>query len=81
MAMGAMQAIADAGQRIPVDIAVIGIDDVGPAAQAHPPLTTIRIPKRELARVSVEMALACIEGLAPSANCLIMPSLVVRQST
>lgn len=87
MAMGAMQAIDDAGLCIPKDIALVGVDDIMEAAHTHPPLTTVHIPKRELARIAVEMVLSRMEEgtreemASLPHNTLIAPFLVVRQST
>lgn len=82
MAMGAMRAVVDARLRIPADIAIVGVDDIMEAAHTHPPLTTVHIPKRELARIAVGNVLAFMEeGASPPANTLIAPYLVVRQST
>lgn len=84
MALGAMLAINDAGLRIPADIAMIGVDDIMEAAYAHPPLTTVHIPKIELARIAVRRVLAAIEAeedMLPAIDAFIAPYLVVRQST
>jgi DNA-binding LacI/PurR family transcriptional regulator len=41
IAIGAMRALAEAGLRVPDDIAVIGFDDIPAATLSQPPLTTI----------------------------------------
>jgi LacI family transcriptional regulator len=82
MAIGAMQAIDDAGLHIPADIAMVGVDDIMEAEHTHPPLTTVHIPKRELARIAVDRVLSSIkEDALPPTNTLISPHLVIRQST
>src|SRR3546814_18240346 len=67
MALGALRAFADAGRRIPEDVAVVGFDDVVDAAQYRPPLTTIRQDFDALGARAVATLLAMIEeGGAPS---------------
>jgi LacI family transcriptional regulator len=41
MAIGALQAFARAGVRVPEDVAVVGFDDIYPGSPSHPPLTTV----------------------------------------
>jgi LacI family transcriptional regulator len=42
MALGALRALREAGLSVPSDVAVVGFDDLPPAALADPPLTTLR---------------------------------------
>lgn len=84
MAMGALEAISERGLTVPGDVSVIGVDDITMAAHAHPPLTTISIPKREMARTATELLLRRIDVVgAPeeAVKMLIRPHLVIRQST
>ena len=46
--MGAMNALEEAGVRVPEDVSIIGIDDIPFAFLARPPLTTIRVPREQL---------------------------------
>ncbi|MDR7434139.1 MAG: LacI family DNA-binding transcriptional regulator [Armatimonadota bacterium] len=48
MAIGAIEAVQEAGGRVPDDVAVIGFDDILLAAYTIPPLTTVRVPKYEM---------------------------------
>jgi LacI family transcriptional regulator len=41
MAIGALQAFARAGVRVPEDLAVVGFDDIYPGSLSRPPLTTV----------------------------------------
>jgi LacI family transcriptional regulator len=53
-AIGAMGAIFEAGLRIPQDISIIGFDDIQLSAFTEPPLTTVRIPHKDIARTAIE---------------------------
>jgi DNA-binding LacI/PurR family transcriptional regulator len=82
MALGAMEAILDAGLRVPQDISIVGLDDIVVSAHIRPPLTTVAVPKFQLAKEATELLLGLIneEPLYPLAR-VIEPSLIVRQST
>ena len=54
MALGAMRAMTEHGIRIPEDVSVVGFDDLPFASIANPPLTTIRVPNREMGELAVE---------------------------
>jgi DNA-binding LacI/PurR family transcriptional regulator len=82
MALGAMQAIIEAGLRIPDDISIIGLDDIIVSAHISPALTTVAIPKEQLAAAAMEVLLSQIAGQdGASASVVIPPHLIVRQST
>lgn len=54
MAIGAIQAIGEAGLSIPEDMAVVGYDDITFASMVHPQLTTIRQPLYEMGTLAAE---------------------------
>lgn len=83
IALGAMQALRDQGMRIPQDVSVIGIDDIPQAAHAHPPLTTVALPKRRMAQQAIGILLRAIRDKQPAAPSLSMlsPEIVKRVST
>jgi DNA-binding LacI/PurR family transcriptional regulator len=54
IAMGAMNALEEAGVSVPDDVSVVGIDDIVFAFLARPPLTTIRVPREHLGRIAFE---------------------------
>lgn len=51
-AIGAMGAIAEAGLRVPEDISVVGYDDIQLSAFTMPPLTTVSLPRAEIANAA-----------------------------
>lgn len=84
MALGAMEAIASRGLSVPHDLSVVGVDDISLAAHAHPRLTTISIPKREMARAATELLLRYIRRTDipdQPLKILVSPHLLVRDST
>jgi LacI family transcriptional regulator len=59
MAMGAYQAVAEAGLRVPEDMSIVGYDDQEDlAAELRPPLTTLRLPYYEMGRWALEQIFA-----------------------
>jgi LacI family transcriptional regulator len=82
MAYGALKAIAEAGLSVPKDIAVIGFDDLEFSALTNPPLTTIRQPRYEMGKQSLEILIASLQGERnETAKVCLMPELVARRST
>ncbi len=57
LAMGAYEALAEAGLRIPDDVSVVAFDDQDLASWLRPKLTTIALPHYEIGRLSVELLL------------------------
>ena len=55
MALGVLRAFAEAGRRVPVDVSVVGFDDIPEAPFMIPPLTTVRQDFGALGRHSVEL--------------------------
>ncbi|MGW2229243.1 LacI family DNA-binding transcriptional regulator [Streptomyces formicae] len=56
VAIGASQAIEEAGLRVPDDISLVGYDDVPAAATLRPRLTTVHVPLEEMGRQAVRSA-------------------------
>lgn len=81
MAIAAMRAIREANLTVPDDIAIVSYDDVPPAAQAIPSLTTVRQPIRSMGIKLVETLVDVIEnGKNPPRRVLFGTELVVRES-
>ncbi len=55
MAVGAYQALYQAGLQIPQDMALVGYDDIELARYMTPPLTTIHQPKDELGELAIDV--------------------------
>jgi LacI family transcriptional regulator len=82
MAIGLLSATADAGLRIPQDLAIVGFDDITIARYLSPPLTTAHVDLHQLGRRAVEILLPAVMSAEPVGDVReVLPSvLVVRQS-
>ena len=58
LALGAYQALADAGLAVPEDVSVVSFDDDLIASWVKPQLTTVALPHYELGRVAIDVLLA-----------------------
>lgn len=82
IALGLMQAAAQAGRTVGRDLSVAGFDDIFVAELVSPALTTIRQPIAELGRRAAALAIAAIEGRESKPRREVLPvQLAVRGST
>ena len=63
IAIGAMQALREAGYRVPEDVAIVGFDDLPACEYLTPPLTTVRVPKLFMGETAAMRAVQLIEGV------------------
>lgn len=82
MAIGCLAALAEAGLRVPEDIALAGFDDIPIARYVSPALTTIRVPIAALGAASLDALVKAVEQPAMATPYLtVLPvELVVRRS-
>lgn len=83
-AIGAIRALSEAGLRVPVDVSVVGFDDIQSAAFCTPSLSTVRQPLNEMGKRGARILLERIanpEKTELTAEVVIEPELVVREST
>lgn len=82
LAIDLVASLRAVGLQVPDDVAICGFDDIGPAQQISPPLTTVRMPAAEMARVAVLLITDRMErrSLAPL-RVEIPTELVKRQSS
>ena len=82
MALGTMRALKEANLHIPQDISIVGFDDLPPALQSDPQLTTVRQPIRRFGAKAVETLLEIIENGSGITRQVIMGvELIVRESS
>ena len=80
-AIGALQACAELGKRVPQDIAITGFDDISLAALVTPGLTTCRVPSYEMGAQAMHALIDRMNGCAGGcSNVNFQPELVIRQS-
>ena len=79
IAMGAMRALAEAGRKLPEDVAIVGFDDIPAASLTNPPLTTIKQDLRSAGELLVETLLCRIDGQEQPPRTL-PTRLIVRRS-
>lgn len=82
LAAGALLECRRRGIRVPDDIAIAGFDDVDLAHQLDPPLTTVRVPMRQIGRRAGMLLLERLEGAIPETAVVDVGfEIVVREST
>lgn len=81
MAIGAVNALVHAGRRVPLDLSVIGCDDLKQSTFCNPRLTTVRTPLYDLGTRACEALLDLVEGKVDRVNEIRPVELVAREST
>ncbi|WP_432490865.1 diguanylate cyclase [Kineococcus gypseus] len=81
MALGALDALATLGRRVPQDVAVVGFDDTPAAATAEVPLTTVDPQLQRQGEQAGRLVLALLAGEEVPDRVRTSCELVVRGST
>ncbi|MEP1445208.1 MAG: LacI family DNA-binding transcriptional regulator [Paraglaciecola sp.] len=83
MAIGAISTLEDNGFKVPIDVSVIGFDDVLLSRYSRPKLTTLHYPIEEMAEFAAQLALGKISAPATEQGNghKYIPRLVKREST
>lgn len=82
IAIGIMQAAAEAGVRIPDQLRLVGFDDTRLATLIRPRLSTVRVPMADVGAASIRLLVRRIEDSEAEFTCVHLPtSLVVRESS
>ena len=86
MAIGCMEALAEAGLRVPDDISVVGFDDTLVARTTVPQLTTVQQPFLAMGAEAVELLLARIAhhkgtGAAASPKPVVFPTKLIQRAS
>lgn len=95
MAVGALRVLEKHGRRVPEDVAVVGYDDLGVAATAMPPLTTVVNPVSEMAKWATSELLFILgyitaderhagldtAGVVREGNMIVLPTVLVERAS
>lgn len=80
-ALGILAELRLLGLRVPEDVSVVGIDDIGLTTLLHPALTTIRQPLARMAEVAInQLGLRLAGELGPAVRAIFPPELIIRAS-
>lgn len=82
MALGVLRALSERGVGVPVDVSVVGFDDIPEAQYFQPPLTTVRLDFERQGRIAIRRLLALIgDDTAMPQPAAVLPELKVRHSS
>jgi DNA-binding LacI/PurR family transcriptional regulator len=82
MAFGAISEFRRAGFNVPLDVSVVGFDDIAFSSLIEPALTTVNLPLGELGKLAVEALMTTLSSPTQHGIELPIPTqLIVRNST
>jgi alanine racemase len=81
IALGALRAARRLGVRVPLDLEVIGFDDIPLAAASQPPLSTVHQPIAEKGRVAIRLLIRELDEGAPRERIVLPTELILRETT
>ena len=81
MAIGALRVFTSHKLRVPEDLSLVGLDDIHLAEFTSPPLTTVRIPREDLAQVCFNALFRRLKLNAPALEAAGPPAMVDRVAT
>lgn len=81
IAAGAVRALADAGIRVPEDVALIGFDNVVISKIITPPLSTVGQPMRQIGNTAIEALIERMKGHPVTKEIYLDHELILRKTT
>ena len=81
-ALSTLEVAAELGVHVPAQLSVVGFDNIPESALAHPPLTTVQQPMRQLGHDAIAMLVGLIAGEQPDeTHVTLETTLVLRRTT
>jgi LacI family transcriptional regulator len=82
LALGCYDTLEKRGLRCPQDISIVGFNDMPFIDRLRPPLTSVRVPQREIGKVAADLILQRLADRERAARVILLePALIVRGST
>jgi DNA-binding LacI/PurR family transcriptional regulator len=81
VAIGVLRAAREQGLRVPEDLSIVGVDDIELASYTSPPLTTMRVPKTEMASLAVRTLIDRIDKHTEMAVNMVLPVTLMRRGS
>jgi LacI family transcriptional regulator len=81
LALGCYDVLAERRLRCPGDVSIVGFNDIPLIDRLQPPLTSVRVPQREMGLAAADLLLDCLAEPSRSRQVLLEPTLIVRGST
>ena len=82
VAIGCLDALAEAGVEVPTDVSIVGFNDMLLVDKVSPPLTTVHVPKYEMGVTAARLLVNRLKGEKSDERHVTLPvHLVVRSST
>jgi DNA-binding LacI/PurR family transcriptional regulator len=79
-AIGVLNALVEAGKRVPQDVSVVGFDDQPLSAFLNPPLTTVRAPTKEVGSTAARQLIRLIRTGEADPLTLLPTEIIIRRS-
>ncbi len=80
-ALGAIRALAEAGRRVPDDVAVIGFDDRPESSVQQPALSSVQVPLFKMGYRAVELLLRRMAGSAAADERVLVPTRLISHES
>ena len=82
LAIGCYDTLAELGLSCPDDVSIVGFNDMMFIDRLRPPLSSVRVPQREIGYAAADLLLEQMaDDAAPPRELMLEPTLVVRGSS